>query len=70
MDAALPLRGTSLHDGVAARLRALVFDGALVPGEFIDEKALAARLFLPRSKSDDKLRRFRVTGYLSSKLPC
>ena len=37
----IPLRGTSLHDGVAARLRAMVFDRALAPGEFIDEKALA-----------------------------
>jgi DNA-binding GntR family transcriptional regulator len=39
----IPLRGTSLHDGVAARLRALVFDGALAPGQWVDEKALAAR---------------------------
>lgn len=37
----IPVRGTSLHDGVAARLRGLVFDGELLPGVFIDEKALA-----------------------------
>lgn len=35
----IPLRGTSLHDGVAARLRAMVFDGDLPPDAFIDEKA-------------------------------
>jgi len=37
----IPLRGTSLHDGVATRLRAMVFDRELAPGEWIDEKALA-----------------------------
>jgi DNA-binding GntR family transcriptional regulator len=37
----IPLRGLSLHDGVATRLRSLVFDGELAPGEWIDEKALA-----------------------------
>jgi DNA-binding GntR family transcriptional regulator len=37
----IPLRGTSLHDGVAARLRTMVFDRELAAGEFIDEKALA-----------------------------
>jgi DNA-binding GntR family transcriptional regulator len=37
----VPLRGTSLHDGVAARLRAMVFDGELQPGDWIDEKTLA-----------------------------
>ena len=38
----IPLRGTSLHDGVAARLRNLVFERELAPGSFIDELALAA----------------------------
>jgi len=38
----IPLRGTSLHDGVATRLRAMVFDNELGPGQWIDEKALAA----------------------------
>lgn len=37
----MPLRGTSLHDGVAARLRAMVFDRELGPGEWIGAKALA-----------------------------
>jgi len=41
MTTVLPLRGTSLHDGVATRLRSMVFDGELAPGTFIDEKALA-----------------------------
>ena len=37
----IPLRGTSLHDGVAARLRSMVFERQLAPGQWIDEKALA-----------------------------
>lgn len=36
------LRGSTLHDGVAERLRAMVFERQLAPGEYIDEKALAA----------------------------
>lgn len=41
MNAPIPLRGTSLHDGVAARLRSMVFERQLAPGQWIDEKALA-----------------------------
>ena len=41
-DITAPLRGNSLHDGVAVRLLGLMFDGALGPGEFIDVRALAA----------------------------
>ena len=37
----IPLCGASLHDRVAARLRAMVFDRELGPGVWIDEKALA-----------------------------
>ena len=37
----IPLCGASLHDGVAARLRAMVFDREPGPGEWLDEKALA-----------------------------
>lgn len=38
----LPLHGSSLHDGVLARLRDRVFDRQLAPGSFIDELALVA----------------------------
>jgi DNA-binding GntR family transcriptional regulator len=51
-----PLRGTSLHDGVAARLRALVFDKQLAPGEWIDEKALAARWQVSRTPLREALK--------------
>jgi DNA-binding GntR family transcriptional regulator len=38
MLASTPVRASSLHDGVATRLRALVFDGLLAPGAWIDEE--------------------------------
>jgi hypothetical protein len=38
-----PVRATSLHDEVAARLRLLLFERELLPGEWIDERALALR---------------------------
>ncbi len=41
MGTAIPLHGASMHDGVAARLRAMVFERELAPGEFIDERRLA-----------------------------
>lgn len=50
----IPLRGTSLHDGVAARLRAMVFDGDLPPDAFIDEKA-EHRNFNALSQSQQRL---------------
>lgn len=57
-----PLRGTSLHDGVAARLRSLVFDGALQPGEFIDEKALAASWQVSRTPLREALKVLAAEG--------
>lgn len=37
----IPSCGASLHDRVAVRLRAMVFDRELGPGVWIDEQALA-----------------------------
>jgi len=51
-----PVRGTSLHDGVAARLRALVFDGHLAPGAWIDEKALAEQWQVSRTPLREALK--------------
>ena len=61
-----PLRGTSLHDGVATRLRGLVFDGALQPGEYIDEKALAAAWQVSRTPLREALSGLAAEGALSS----
>ena len=58
----IPLRGTSLHDGVAARLRAMVFDRALAPGEFIDEKALAQSWQVSRTPLREALKVLAAEG--------
>jgi DNA-binding GntR family transcriptional regulator len=57
-----PLRGTSLHDGVAARLRELVFEHELAPGLFIDEKALAARWQISRTPLREALKVLAAEG--------
>lgn len=57
-----PLRGTSLHNGVAARLRTLVFDGELAPGEFIDEKALAEQWQVSRTPLREALKVLAAEG--------
>lgn len=58
----LPLRGTSLHDGVVTRLRAMVFDRALAPGEFIDEKALAQAWQVSRTPLREALKVLAAEG--------
>ena len=58
----IPLHGTSMHDGVAARLRAMVFDRELAPGELIDEKALAARWQISRTPLREALKVLAAEG--------
>ena len=58
----IPLRGTSLHDGVAARLRTMVFDGELAPAEFIDEKALAEAWAVSRTPLREALKVLAAEG--------
>jgi len=62
MPAPTPLRGTSLHDGVATRLRAMVFDRELAPGEFIDEKALAEAWQVSRTPLREALKVLAAEG--------
>ena len=57
-----PLRGTSLHDGVAARLRTMVFEQQLAPGEFIDELALAATWQISRTPLREALKVLAAEG--------
>ena len=57
-----PLRGTSLHDGVAARLRALIFERALEPGAWIDELALAAQWQISRTPLREALKVLAAEG--------
>ena len=58
----IPLRGISLHDGVATRLRALVFDGQLGPGAWIDEKALAEQWEVSRTPLREALKVLAAEG--------
>ena len=58
----LPLRGTSLHDGVAARLRAMVFDGELTPDAFIDETTLADAWQVSRTPLREALKVLAAEG--------
>jgi DNA-binding GntR family transcriptional regulator len=57
-----PVRALSLHDGVAARLRAMVFDGQLAPGQWIDEKALAERWEVSRTPLREALKVLAAEG--------
>lgn len=58
----VPLRGVSLHDGVAARLRAMVFDGELAPGQWIDERALAQAWQVSRTPLREALKVLAAEG--------
>lgn len=57
-----PLRGTSMHDAVATRLRAMVFDGELLPGSYIDEKALANAWQVSRTPLREALKVLAAEG--------
>jgi len=58
----IPLRGTSLHDNVAARLRTLVFERELCAGEFIDELALAEAWQISRTPLREALKVLAAEG--------
>ena len=58
----VPLRGASLHDGVAARLRSMVFERQLAPGQWIDEKALASRWLVSRTPLREALKVLAAEG--------
>ena len=58
----MPLRGTSLHDGVAAQLRSMVFERQLAPGQWIDEKALAKAWMVSRTPLREALKVLAAEG--------
>ncbi|MBL8328627.1 MAG: GntR family transcriptional regulator [Rubrivivax sp.] len=58
----IPLHGVSLHDGVAARLRTMIFDGELPAGEFVDEKALAQAWQISRTPLREALKVLAAEG--------
>ncbi len=57
-----PVRATSLHDEVAARLRSMLFERELLPGAWIDEKALAARWQISRTPLREALKVLAAEG--------
>lgn len=57
-----PVRGTSLHDEVATRLRTMLFERQLAPGEWIDEKALASNWQISRTPLREALKVLAAEG--------
>jgi DNA-binding GntR family transcriptional regulator len=62
----IPLHSPSLHDNVAARLRQLIFERQLAPGEFIDELALAARWEISRTPLREALKVLASEGLVEA----
>ncbi len=65
MDADQPLRPTSLHEEVAARLRGMVFDRQLEPGAWIDEMALVERWHISRTPLREALKVLASEGLVT-----
>ena len=61
----IPLHGTSMHDGVAARLRDMVFERQLPPGSWIDELALAAQWQISRTPLREALKVLAAEGLVT-----
>jgi DNA-binding GntR family transcriptional regulator len=62
MSQVIPFRGFSLHDQVAERLRALIFDGHLAPADWIDENALAEQWQISRTPLREALKVLAAEG--------
>ncbi len=62
---AIPLHGTSMHDGVAARLRDMVFERQLAPGSWIDELALAAQWQISRTPLREAIKVLAAEGLVT-----
>ncbi|MEF7614336.1 GntR family transcriptional regulator [Aquincola sp. MAHUQ-54] len=60
-----PLRPTSLHEEVAARLRSMVFDGQLQPGSWIDEMALVEQWHISRTPLREALKVLAAEGLVT-----
>lgn len=57
-----PLRPASLHEEVATRLRQMIFDRVLAPGEWIDELALAGDWQISRTPLREALKVLAAEG--------
>ena len=61
----IPLRPASLHEEVAARLRSMVFERQLTPGQWIDELALAAEWQISRTPLREVLKVLASEGLVT-----
>ncbi|MBM3346608.1 MAG: GntR family transcriptional regulator [Betaproteobacteria bacterium] len=57
-----PLRGTSMHDGVVARLRTMIYEREELAGAWIDEKALALAWRVSRTPLREALKVLAAEG--------
>lgn len=62
MSEVIPFRGFSLHDQVAERIRAQIFDRQITPGEFIDEIALSEKWQISRTPLREALKVLAAEG--------
>jgi DNA-binding GntR family transcriptional regulator len=60
-----PLRPASLHEEVAARLRTMVFERQLAPGQWIDEMALAGDWQISRTPLREALKVLAAEGLVT-----
>ena len=61
-----PLRPSSLHEEVATRLRSMVFERELLPGEWIDELALARDWQISRTPLREALKVLAAEGLVDA----
>lgn len=64
-DPLLPLRRASLHEEVATRLRAMVFDRQLAPGQWVDELGLAQAWQISRTPLREALKVLAAEGLVT-----
>ena len=62
MSKVIPFRGFSLHDQVAERIRALIFDRQIASGAFIDENVLAQQWQISRTPLREALKVLAAEG--------
>ena len=60
-----PLRPASLHEEVATRLRSMVFERALAPGQWVDEMALARDWQISRTPLREALKVLAAEGLVT-----
>ena len=65
MPSPIPLRPSSLHEEVATRLRAMIFEQQLAPGQWVDELALAHDWQISRTPLREALKVLAAEGLVN-----